>query len=402
MIALTTVSSVAARSLIVGFALVCLSFDAVGAEEGAEEGAGAGDAAGRAYPTVQSLGEALFFDVSLSKNRTQSCATCHDPELAFSDPNKSRAVSLGDDGVSLGDRTAPMASYAAFVPDFHRTEDGAYVGGLFWDGRASGLEQQAGEPVLNPIEMAMPDKASVVARLAENASYVASMKALFSNDVFEDTPAAYTAMTQALAAHERSELFSPFDSKYDRFLQGRATLSPVQEQGRALFFSRDASNCNRCHLLGDTKAGRRETFTNHQYRNTGVPVNKAVRAVNGLGADHVDIGLLGNPAVTDPKQRGRFRVPSLRNVAVTGPYMRNGLFQHLETAVRFYNRYNSLDKRHQTNPETGLPWGKPEVAKTLSFKDLTHGPVLKDDEVAAIVAFLKTLTDARYEGLLRD
>ncbi|MCK5747588.1 MAG: cytochrome-c peroxidase, partial [Oricola sp.] len=109
---------------------------------------------------MEELGRSLFFDTNLSKNRTEACASCHDPEFAFTDPRG--MASPGDDGVSLGDRNAPTAAYASFSPAFHRDKDGEWVGGQFLDGRAASLEEQAGGPPLNPAEMGMPDKAAVV------------------------------------------------------------------------------------------------------------------------------------------------------------------------------------------------------------------------------------------------
>ncbi|MDP2494904.1 cytochrome c peroxidase [Shimia thalassica] len=358
-----------------------------------------------AFETIESFGEALFFDENLSKNRAQSCASCHDPENGFADPRETdagKAVSLGDDGVSLGDRSAPTASYAAFVPEFHVNKDGKYVGGMFWDGREADLEGQAGGPPLNPIEMGMPDKASVVGRLQENPEYVSAMKGLFSETVFDDADAAYAAMTKAIAAFERTDFFAPFDSKYDRFLRGEVQLTREEELGRLLFFSQQFTNCNLCHQLQRSAIDPKETFSNYEYHNIGTPVNHKARAVNGVGKNVVDDGLLANPAVKDPAHQGKYKVPTLRNVAVTGPYMHNGVFEDLRTVVLFYNRYNTKSAARQINPETNKVWDVPEVAHSLSFAELTEGPALEDDRIDALVAFMKTLTDARYEHLLED
>ena len=357
------------------------------------------------FETIESLGEALFFDENLSKNRTQSCASCHDPENGFADPRETdagKAVSLGDDGVSLGDRSAPTASYAAFVPEFHINKDGKYVGGMFWDGREADLEGQAGGPPLNPIEMGMPDKASVVGRLQENPEYVSAMKGLFSETVFDDADAAYAAMTKAIAAFERTDFFAPFDSKYDRFLRGEVQLTREEELGRLLFFSQQFTNCNLCHQLQRSAIDPKETFSNYEYHNIGTPVNHKARAVNGVGKNVVDDGLLANSAVKDPAHQGKYKVPTLRNVAVTGPYMHNGVFEDLRTVVLFYNRYNTKSAARQINPETNKVWDVPEVAHSLSFAELTEGPALEDDRIDALVAFMKTLTDARYEHLLEE
>lgn len=358
---------------------------------------------GLAFDSLEELGEALFFDVNLSKNRTQSCATCHDPEYGFVDPRETdvgRAVSLGDDGESLGDRTAPTAAYAMFTPEFEQLDKKAWRGGMFWDGRAAGLDGQAGGPPLNPIEMGMPDEASVVARLSENTDYVASFKALFGDAVWDGDTAAYDAMTQAIAAFERTDLFAPFDSKYDRFLKGEVDLTAEEELGRVLFFSEQFTNCNLCHQLRTSPIAGDETFTNYEYHNIGVPVNAAVRAANGV--DGPDLGLLANPDIDSADAGGRYKVPTLRNVAITAPYMHNGVFKDLRTVVLFYNKYNTLDKDRQINPETDKPWAMPEIPQNLAVTELIHGPALDDKRIDALVAFMKTLTDQRYEHLLED
>ena len=352
----------------------------------------------KAPQTEAELGALLFHDVNLSANRTQSCASCHDPATGFADPRG--MASLGDDGLSLGDRNAPTASYAALSPAFHRDAEGKWKGGQFLDGRAATLADQAGGPPLNPIEMGMPDKAAVVDRLREDPAYAAAFPDLFGAGIWQDPEAAFAAMTQAIAAFEETEAFAPFDSRYDRFLRGEVELTQQEELGRLLFFSQQFTNCNLCHQVGRGQMDKHETFTDYRYHNIGVPQNSELRALNGVPPDQVDNGLLDNPAVTDPGERGKFRTPTLRNVAVTGPYMHNGVFQDLRTVILFYNRYNSKSAARQINPETGAPFGPPPVAGTLAQKELTHGPALDDERIDALVAFLKTLTDARYEHLL--
>jgi cytochrome c peroxidase len=348
--------------------------------------------------TKADLGALLFHDVNLSANRTQSCATCHDPAYGFADPRG--MASPGDDGLSLGDRNAPTATYAALSPAFHRDAEGRWTGGQFLDGRAATLADQAGGPPLNPIEMGMTDKAAVMARLREDPVYEAAFPSLFGAEVWDEADSAYAAMTQAIAAFEETEVFAPFDSKYDRFLRGDAELTKQEELGRLLFFSQQFTNCNLCHQVGRGQMDPRETFSDYRYHNIGVPQNAELRGLNGIPPDQVDNGLLDNPAVTDPGERGKFRTPTLRNVAVTGPYMHNGVFQDLRTVILFYNRYNSKSAARQINPETGAPFGPPPVPGTLAQEELTHGPALDDERVDALVAFLKTLTDARYEHLL--
>jgi cytochrome c peroxidase len=287
------------------------------------------NAANSPFADKAELGEALYFDPNLSANRTQACATCHEPSAGFKDPRidvANGAFSLGDDGKSLGDRNAPMAAYAKFSPTFHVRDDGIAVGGQFWDGRAADLAEQAGGPPLNPIEMGMPDKASVVARLMEDEDYVAGFKALFGDDVWSDSETAYGAMTQAIAAFEQGDEFAPFDSKYDRFLRGEYKMTPQEELGRVLFFSQQFTNCNTCHMLKTSPTAEGETFTNYEFHNIGVPRNVATRKANAKDVGFTDNGLLDNPAIDDPAYRGKYKTPSLRNVAVTGPYMHNGVF----------------------------------------------------------------------------
>lgn len=347
------------------------------------------------------LGNLLFFDPNLSANRTQSCATCHVPDAGFADPRgqgAAAAASLGDDGKSLGDRNAPTASYAALTPKFHKNTAGNYAGGQFLDGRANDLQAQAGGPPLNPLEMGMASQADVVARLRENPVYVDAMRTLYGNDIFYDVDRAYASMTQAIARFEQTPFFSPFDSKYDRFLVGEYEMTSDEELGMTLFFSEQFTNCNICHQLKTTPGAGGETFSNYEYHNIGVPVNSALRALNGVTA--IDPGLLNHPAIDDPEQRGKFKTPTLRNVAVTAPYMHNGVFSELRTVVLFYNKYNSRSPRRQINPETNQAWRNPEIDGTLSLTQLEIGPPLDDRRIDALVAFLKTLTDKRYEHLL--
>ena len=350
------------------------------------------------------LGEALFFDTNLSLDRTQSCATCHNPAAAFTDSRDNGvggAVSLGDDGRSLGDRNAPTIMYAQLSPAFGPDESGVYAGGLFHDGRADDLADQAGQPLTNPLEMNLPDSAAVVERVRENASHVAALETHFGEAIFDDTAAAFRAITASIAAFERTAQFAPFDSKYDRFLRGEADLSTTEELGRKLFFSQ-VFNCHSCHVVDTRENTPYEPFTNFRYHNIGVPVNPAVRRANGLGVDHRDLGLLENPGIDDPAQAGKVRVPTLRNVAVTAPYMHNGVFESLETVVLFYNRFILSNVESQTNPETGRPWGDPEVPATIDLDLLQTDQPVSSLQVGPLVAFLKTLTDARYEHLVEN
>ncbi len=344
------------------------------------------------------LGKTLFFDKSLSQNQTQSCATCHDPQHAFIDPRDTEAsgmVSLGDDGHSFGTRNAPTATYAMFSPAFHFDEQKQhYLGGQFYDGRAATLADQAGGPPLNPVEMGMGSTTELIERLKNNPYYRSELTALYGDSIWENGKKAYAALTGAIAAFEKTETFAPFDSKYDRYLRGEYELSALEDLGKALFFSNDNTNCSTCHMRkGEDRAY--ETFTNYEYHNIGTPANTlAAKLAKQTGKDR---GLLENPAVTDKAHAGKIKVPTLRNVAVTAPYMHNGVFKELETVIRFYDHYNNPEAA--VNPETGKKWKEPIFAATISKEEL-KARKLTDRKIKALVAFLKLLTDRRYEHLL--
>jgi cytochrome c peroxidase len=390
---------------------------ACGGDSGGSDSASASDLESKAID----LGETLFHDTNLSLDRTQSCATCHDPDHAFTDPSTNgsgnvRSASVGDDGVSLGDRNTPTAMYSASIPEFTygthqrfnspREDYVGYIGGQFWDGRAATLEDQAGGPPLNPVEMNMPDKATVVARLRENVSYEESFTELFGANIFDDIDQAYVAMTQAIAAFERSADMSPFNSKYDKFLRGEYEYSPVSKAalGKARFFSQQFTNCATCHQLRPN-GNEGETFSNYEFHNIGVPVNTGLRTANGSDEGFTDTGLANIDAVSDEPDtselEGKFRVPTLRNVGVTAPYMHNGVFQSLDTVIRFYDRHLT-NSTNGINPETGVAWAAPEVAANVSFPELRQGTALSENDIEGLVCFLYSLTDEQYEHLLPE
>ena len=334
--------------------------------------------------TKEALGESLFFDTNLSLNRTMSCATCHTPDQAFVDIRDNGvdgAVSLGDDGESLGDRNAPMASYASFTPDFNLAN---LTGGQFWDGRATDLTEQAKGPFLNPVEMKMPDMESVISRVRENDNYISALETLYGEDIFDDTDTAYTAIADAIALFEQTSVFQTFDSDFDN-----NTMSAAAIRGEALFRSRRI-NCVRCH----DDRGNQPLFTNFTYENLGIPANSTVRDLNAHATDH---GLLENPDVSDDGEDGKFRVSGLRNVGVSAPYMHNGLFKTLKTVVHFYN---TRDVDGAINPDTQEVWGTPEVNARNIVRNDVGNLGLSDAEEDDIVAFLEALTDAKYKSLL--
>ena len=334
-----------------------------------------GAASAASLSPIEQLGKIMYQDKDFSFNATQSCQTCHHPVAGFADPTNSRdpyytVVSLGDDGVSKGGRNAPSSAYAGYSPELQRDDNGNYVGGLFWDGRATGLTatlgdalaEQAQGPPLNPVEMGMPDKEAVV-EAVRNADYATLFIDVFGAGALDDTDAAFDNIARAIAAYERSVEVQKFNSRYDQGI-----LTAQEQRGMALF----EANCAQCHsMVGAT--GRGPLFTNYTYANIGVPINPL------LADNPVDLGL--GPVVDDPDQDGKFKVPTLRNVGLSAPYSHNGYFPTLRDIVLFKN----------TRDVTSWGWEAPEVSANLNMDIGDLG--LSDDDVDDIVAFLMTLTD---------
>ena len=163
------------------------------------------------------------------------------------------------------------------------------------------------------------------------------------------------------------------------------------KKGAAVCFFSQLTNCSSCHLLAAGTVSGREPFTNYRFHNIGIPVNETVRSLNGSEPGFRDRGLVAHPAVDDSAALGKFKVPSLRNVAVTAPYMHNGVFRKLETAIHFYNQFVVDNASTRINPETNAPWGIPEVAATIDRELLSEGQPLDPQRIGALVAFLRTL-----------
>jgi cytochrome c peroxidase len=346
------------------------------------------------------LGRLLFFDPGLSEPAGQSCASCHEPAAAFTDPDKSKPTSKGVHRERFGNRNTPSAMYMAFSPAFHfDKEEGHYVGGQFWDGRAATLEEQAKGPFLNPVEMANPDKRAVVDKV-RRAAYAGQFEAAFGKGALDDVDRAYDNIAAAIAAFERTAEFAPFTSKHDAWLQGRAKLTAQELRGLRLFNDEKKGNCAACHPSQRRPDGGLPLFTDFTYDNLGVPRNPdnpfyaQAKAHNPAGAKFVDRGLGG--FVKKRAEDDKFKVPTLRNIALTAPYMHNGYFKTLRGVVAFYNDRDARPAcKGEASEAEALKrgcWPRPEIARNMN-RDEMGRLGLTEQEVDDIAAFMEALTD---------
>ncbi|MCD6258029.1 MAG: c-type cytochrome [Helicobacteraceae bacterium] len=361
-----------------------------------------------------SLGNRLFFDTNLSLRKTISCSSCHNPGNAFIDARYKQpvstnsvegALSVGDDGVTLGGRNAPTAMYAQFAPTFTQNAQGEYVGGQFHDGRAATLKVQAKGPFLDPAEMMMPSAAAVVERVMQNVDYVHDLKTLYGESVFASIDIAYDAIAESIATFEKTDTFAPFSSKYDRSKLDANdpdyyAMSVLEQQGYELFFNTQRTNCVLCHSINSESEGEKELFTNYKYENIGTPKNLDALIERDGNTQHIDLGLGGRSDINDSNHYGKVKVPTLRNIAITAPYMHNGVFKKLRTVLAFYN-HMSTNGTNPLNPETNATWGEPQIAQTVNH-DLLVIQELSESELDALEAFLHLLTDKEYEALLEN
>ncbi|MEO8722601.1 MAG: cytochrome c peroxidase, partial [Sphingobium sp.] len=357
--------------------------------------------AGTALTAEQALGKALFADASLSKNGTQSCASCHSSSSAFTDPDKSHPTSKGDNPSLFGPRNTPTAMYAAYSPTFQFDEgEGLWVGGQFLDGRAPTLEAQAKGPFVNHLEMGNSNPAEVVNKL-KNGANAAQFKAVYGTTDFNDVDATYNKMASAIAAYERSPELSPFTSKYDYYLKGQVNLNLREQRGLAVFNDPNKGNCAACHISAASEDGTPPLFTDFTYDNIGIPKNYASDFLgldaehNPAGVDFSDLGLGGT--VGDPDLYGAFKVSTLRNIDLTGPYGHNGWFATLADVIDFYATRDTKPvcadaTVSSTQAEALGCWPAAEFADTMNVDELGNLPLTKRDK-SDIAWFLRTLSD---------
>ncbi|WP_141588099.1 cytochrome-c peroxidase [Myxococcus sp. AB056] len=309
------------------------------------------------------LGEKLFNDQRLSVDNTVSCATCHDARFGFTD---AKPVSEGVKGQKVT-RNSPTLLNALFSAS------------QFWDGRASTLEDQAKLPILNPREMGMPDEAAVVAKVKAIPEYVRDFQKVFGREVnFDD-------LATAIAAFERT-LYSG-NARFDRFITGDAkALTAAERRGWALFNGK--ARCNACHA-GNVVS---PLFSDQKFHNIGIAAHKqdfvklareALKVVRTGDEQQIDelaletrFSELGRFLVTKQENDvGAFKTPTLRNIAITGPYMHDGSLATLWDVMDHYNK-------------GGVP--NPYLDGGMQRLGLTEG------EIDDVVAFLNTLTDEQF------
>jgi cytochrome c peroxidase len=314
-------------------------------------------------PERVALGRKLYFDKRLSADGTVSCATCHDVTRGFTDQ---LPTSLGI-GKQTGKRNAPTTANAALLQT------------MFWDGRAPTLDHQARLPILNPIEMGMPDEATALKAISGDAAYQEAFQKAFGRKMnYED-------LGRAIGAFERTLVF--LDSPFRKFLAGDAkVISSPAQAGWKLFNGK--ARCMTCHPMNPGNP----LGSDHRFHNIGVSARHqdfeslARRALKALGADAseqkldelalgTDLGELGRFMVTRSRADiGAFRTPLILNIGITGPYMHDGSLATLWDVIDHYNK----------GGEVGL------------FLDGGIEPLaLTEAEIDQLVAFLFTLTDVR-------
>ena len=385
---------------------------------------------------IEELGKFLYFDENLSEPSGQSCASCHTPDFGFVDPDSHLPVSEGVGSGLFGGRNSPMSAYAMYAPAFYFDEaEGLYVGGQFWDSRATGdvlgdpLADQALGPFLNPVEMANASKREVIQDV-RSSGYATLFEEVWgpgslSNLGRDGVEAAYDQVALSIAAFERTRLFGQFNSKYDAYLEaclmaggdkddcalglGRTARKVAKKyfnkkelRGFELFMGENNNDgvlkngegamCAACHVveweeLADyaqnvsVPAWSPEgfvppLFTDFTYDNLGVPKNEEY-PLTGAGVD------LGLGAVLDEvDENGKFKVMTVRNIGLTAPYAHNGLFKSLKDIVHFYN----------TRDVAKAGWDEAEYPDTKNVDELGNLG-LSDKDEDALVEFMMTLTD---------
>lgn len=398
---------------------------------------------------VEQLGKHLFFDKISDPARSMSCASCHAPRAgwvgAIAGSNLHGAVYRGAERTRFGDRKPPSSSYASYSPVFHYdAATGAFEGGNFWDGRATGerlgspTAEQALGPHLNPVEQNMPSKQAVCEHVARSkyAGLFEQVWGAGSLDCGAGADLTYDRFGLSMGLYQASAEVSPFSSKFDAYWAaclgagnpeeacGKAEGDQVVLDPESILTAQEFAGliefgeyCAACHVSRETgPGGVPPLFTNNRFDNIGVPKNPENpfydmdevylddgTPINPLGDAWVDYGLgaflrtRGEWAHLADVNDGKFRVPTVRNVDLRPgkgfpkAYMHNGVFKSLEEVVHFYN----------TRDVAAEGWAPPEVDRNVNrelFEGVPMGNFgLSAEAEASIVAFLKTLSDGHEQ-----
>lgn len=347
------------------------------------------------------VGDKLFHDPRLSAAGNLACAGCHVAARGHAD---AEGVFLPLGGPALdqqGLRSSPSLNYLNANRPFNFDSQGRPVGGFTWDGRADTRAAQALGPLLAANEMAHADTAAVVARVRSLSSFE-DLRFAYSLGASPNDAQVLQALQLALQAYQAGDPdYELFTSKFDAVQDGRASFTAQEARGLALFNNPQQGNCATCHPSAPQGTQTRAQFTNFGYFALGVPRNRSTATAD---PSFFDMGLCG-PVRTDLAHRtdlcGKFKVPTLRNVALTAPYFHNGTMATLEDVVGFYatrdtdparwyptvngavDKFNDLPLAYRSNVNQQNPFGlQPGQA-----------PRLSPQEVQDIVAFLRTLTD---------
>lgn len=393
------------------------------------------------------LGQHLFHDPKLSGSGQMACSFCHDPAHAYGPSGASPVMSGGPDLHASGVRAVPSLRYLyrqpAFnigpdttsgdtdaPPNFQQQAQQALAhdkalktaqlpqaaaanlvpqGGIFWDGRANTLQQQASGPLFNPAEMAARSPEAVVARL-EQADYAADFRALFGPNILKDPR---LLMSEALFAIARYQIedksFHPFTSKFDMWLEGKARLTAAETRGYLAFNDPSKGNCAACHLDRPSRDGLPPLFTDFQYEALGVPRNMSIAA--NRDPDYHDLGICG-PYREDMRSQtqycGMFLTPGLRNTATRKVFFHNGVFHSLEEVLDWYVNRDLQPERFYSKDAGGTvvkyddipPQYRHNVDTTDAPFNRHHGdqPALDKQDIRDIVTFLHTLNDGYRSG----
>jgi cytochrome c peroxidase len=420
------------------------------------------------------LGQTIFFDKNLSSNKNMACATCHNPAFAYGPPN-SLSVQLGSDPSQSGVRAVPSLRYKSMTPPYNDNApnpDGvtqnAPGGGFMLDGRAPSLAAQPAFPLLNPIEMNNSSPDAVVAAV-QSGPYAAMFQQVYGQGVFGNTTAAFNDIGDALQQYQNEDQsFAIYSSKFDLYIGNKigGTLTPAEIRGLQLFNNTaTGAGCAACHYVGANFNGSVGLMTDFTYQAIGAPRNDTSIPGNpdpipaDADASFNDMGLCGPYAtihtpgtatsgagpdsftgvnVPDP-YCGRFKVPTLRNVATRSVFFHNGVFHSLVQVLNFYNtrdtnpeywypstggdpsqpvqnpsfalfptaasgataaRFNDLPATFQGNIDEELPMGQGQTAAGgttaadgAQARAVHSAPQLTQQNISDLVCFLNTLTD---------